>query len=553
MNPENLQSDIAKRLRNLEAHNSNPELQTLALAVCSKDIVQWVNDWVWTYDPRLDGVKTIPMKLFPEQEKFLLWLEEREQSKENGLLEKSRDTGATWLCVAFLVHRWLFSPGFKGSIGSRTEDLVDKLGDPDTIFEKIRAIVENLPKWMLPLGFNRKQHDLFCRLKNPENGAVITGEGGKNLGRGGRSSVYFLDEAAFVEQAEMKERALSQNTRVRIDLSTPNGNGNPFAKKRFSGKTKVFTLHWKSDPRKNAWELVCESDGELLDYGLGGTPPPDPVPAGCRVVYPWYEAEKDRLQDPVTIAQELDIDYTASVGGLAIPAKWVRSAVNLHKRVGLPKSDYVIAGLDVADGGVNESVLVVRRGIVIEAIYSRNESGTTDTANWALDNSLEHSAKYLNYDAPGVGSGIAGHFKARERTKPLGLIASGINTGAAPTDTKWPDGRTAKEKFSNLKAELWWVVRRRFEKTYEFVEEGKQHPLEELISIPDHPTLIQQLSNVKCDQLENGKIVIETKKQLDKRGVASPDHADALILSFAPTRKRVRMAAGGKRDTFTPR
>lgn len=530
---ENSCNVIAQRLQNLEQHNANPELQILALACCSKDIVGWFNDWVWTYDPRLN-VSTIPMILFPRQAEFLLWLEERERLKEDGIGEKSRDMGFTWLCAGFLVHHWLFRQGFKAGIGSRKQKLVDELGDPDSIFEKIRIILRNLPGWMLPVGFNWKIHDNFCKLINPLNGSTITGEAGDEIGRGGRNSVYFVDEAAFLPRAELVDRALSANTNVRVWISTPNGNGNLFARKRFSGNVAVFTMHWKDDPRKNAWKLYRK--GELIDEGPGGSSPPSDIPKECILIYPWYEDEKKRLQDPVSVAQELDIDYTASVEGIIIPANWVRAAVDLCKRVHFPDSSDVVAGLDVADGGNAESVLTIRRGPVVTKIYARKEGGTTDTANWALNTATTAGANLLNYDAIGVGAGIAGTFEVRKRDDDLGLIDVGINVGETPTDALWPNGKTSKEWFVNLKAEAWWMLRTRFERTYEYVELGVEYDLEDLISIPDEPKLISQLSNVLHNRTETGKIMAEKKDQLKKRGVASPDWAESLMLSFIPER-----------------
>jgi hypothetical protein len=57
--------------------------------------------------------------------------------------------GATWICAAFSVHAWIYSDGAIGW-GSRKEQLVDRLGDPSSIFEKIRLIVDYLPSFFLP-------------------------------------------------------------------------------------------------------------------------------------------------------------------------------------------------------------------------------------------------------------------------------------------------------------------------------------------------------------------------------------------------------------------
>ncbi|MCZ7607566.1 MAG: hypothetical protein M5U25_16165 [Planctomycetota bacterium] len=53
--------------------------------------------------------------------------------------------------------------------------------------------------------------------------------------------------------------------------------------------------------------------------------------------------------------------------------------------------------------------------------------------------------------------------------------------------------------------------------------------------------LCMQLSQVRWHRTPAGKIQIETKEQLQKRGVKSPDHADALVLAFAPTAQEIRV------------
>lgn len=457
----------------------------------ASDVIHWCNHWAFTYDPR-ESDPVVPFDLFPKQEEFLRWLSEREAKQQDGLVEKSRDMGATWLCCVYALHGWLFRDGFSAGFGSRKLELVDRIGDLDSIFEKIRFLLYNLPGWMLPHEFKRSEHDNHARLINPANGASITGEGGDNIGRGGRKSIYFVDEAAFLDHAHLVERSLSQTTRVRIDVSTPNGPGNPFARRRFGGKVPVFTLHWKTDPRK----------GEA-----------------------WYQGMKD-AKDAVTVAQEIDIDYTASVDGITIPAAWVRAAVGLK----LPASGPKIGGLDIAEEGKDVTVLVARQGPVVQAIESWSHCNTTETAWRARDEGRRQGLATMNYDCGGVGAGVKGTWLTSETL--LGFCARAVNAGEAPSDARWPDGQSSKQKFLNLRAEMWWRLRRRFEKTYEHVTAGVVHPPEEMISIPDHSQLIAELSQPLSERTESGKIKLESKPDMRRRGVKSPDFADALAHAF---------------------
>lgn len=478
------------------------------LAACAGDVVYWLQNWGWTYDPRRDEAKFLPIEPWPQQIEFLRWLEGREKAKKGGLVEKSRDWGLSYLCCYFAVHRWLFSAGYSVGFGSRKEMYVDRAGDPDSIFEKLRIIIDALPPWMKPKGYDRNQHAPFCKIINPENGSTITGEAGDNIGRGGRKSIYFVDEAAFIERASLIDRSLVGTTECRIDVSTPNGIGNPFYTKRHSGNVPVFVADWRDDPRKND---------------------------------EWAE-EKKREVGPVVFAQEYDRDYSASIEGICIPAAWVKASIGL--KLNYKPAGPQIGGQDIAEEGTDDSVLITGQGPLVNDVVAWGQVTTTQTAYRVVQECRSKVIRRVKYDADGVGTGPKGIWKAmsdndKRLWMPEGPVIEfdGINTGTQPTDAVWPDGRTSKEIFGNLKAEAWWTLRCRFERTFEHVTQGIEHPHEELISIPDDPkfhTLIAQLSVPKVEYNDKGKIVIESKKKLKARGIKSPDHAEALVLLFCP-------------------
>ena len=467
---------------------------------CSRDICHWVNNWCWTYDPRTGfstGVTTLPFDLFPRQEEFLCWLNERERAPEDGLVEKSRDMGVTWLCCAYMLHSWLFRQGFMGGFGSRKLDLVDKIGSPDCIFEKLRFLLRSLPEWMRPRGFNRNRDDCYTKLINPDNGSTIIGEGGDGIGRGGRATIYMMDEAAFLEHPELAESSLAGNTDCRIDISTPNGMGNVFYEKRHGGRVKVFTFHWRQDPRKDD---------------------------------AWYARQKARLL-PRVLAQEVDLDYGASVEGITIPSAWVRAAVDLKL---LPDGELfqqkTVVGMDVGGEGSDLTVLLPRSGPVVGMPLSWSGCNTVETSHRAIKAASDMGAVKVNYDVCGIGAGIKGVWDTLEF--PLGFESYPVNSGDSASDRLWPDGRRSKVMFINLRAELWWLLRCRFERTYEYVVKGEKHDPEDMISIPNHPQLISEISMPLYDYTNKGRIQIESKRDMRRRGVKSPDFADALCLAF---------------------
>ena len=130
----NFKGSIVRRLAYRAKIGSNSKLQALELAYCKHDPVHWFNMWAWTFDPRLlaQGLPAyIPFDLFDRQAQYIHWLQERENNQEQGLVEKSRDMGLSWLNVGYAAHAWLFRPGFVGGFGSRKLELVDTIGDPD--------------------------------------------------------------------------------------------------------------------------------------------------------------------------------------------------------------------------------------------------------------------------------------------------------------------------------------------------------------------------------------------------------------------------------------
>ncbi len=88
--------------------------------------------------------------------------------------------------------------------------------------------------------------------------------------------------------------------------------------------------------------------------------------------------------------------------------------------------------------------------------------------------------------------------------------------------------------FANLKAELWWNLRMRFLRTHDHVENGVPYQEDQMIS------LIDVRDNALCNELtaptffitNNGKIAVESKVDMKRRGIESPNLADALVLSF---------------------
>lgn len=466
---------IKEKIEALEKINKSEHNKQIAKAYYKNRPVEFINDWVTTFDPRLKDNKFIPFILFPRQIEFLNFIDERYNNSENGICEKSRDSGMSWLAMAWSIHKWLYEDGFSAGFGSRKADFVDKIGNPSSILEKGRMLIRYLPDFFLPKGFKEQDHLTYMRFVNPENGATIIGESGDGVGRGGRTSIYFKDESAFYERPELIEASLVANTDVQIDISTPNGSGNPFHQKIISGKIPRFTYHWKDDPRKDE---------------------------------DWKEKKIKEVGD-IIFAQEYDIDYDASLPNICIPAKYIRPCVTLD----IEEDGAIIAGLDVADDGNDKNALAIRKGNKLLHIEEWSGIDVGQTTMKALEICEKLNVEIMNYDSIGVGAGVKSTINM---IKPK-IKCNAISVAESPTNGKYGE-KENKDTFINLRAELWWKMRDRFK--------NKE------ISLLDDNELISELSQPLYFFNEKGKIQIESKKDMRKRGIKSPNKADALLLAF---------------------
>lgn len=69
--------------------------------------------------------------------------------------------------------------------------------------------------------------------------------------------------------------------------------------------------------------------------------------------------------DDVVLAQEVDINYAASVEGVLIPSTWVQAAIDAHKKLQIEPTGDRIGGLDVADEGKDKNSFAARHGVVM--------------------------------------------------------------------------------------------------------------------------------------------------------------------------------------------
>jgi len=461
-----------ERIDRLQRMRKDPAMLDGVKRYYADNPVAFICDLGMTFDPRNveRGIEAIaPFLLFQKQVEFIEWTKARWLAREDGVVEKSRDMGASWLCVAFAAWMWLFKPGTVIGFGSRKMEYVDQLGDPKSLFWKIREFIKLLPIEFRPVGYAEKIHAPSMRILNPENGSSIIGESGTNIGRGNRTSIYFVDEAAFIEQAEAVDAALSQTSNCKIHVSTPNGAGNPFYRKRHGGKFPVFTFAWRDDPRKDK---------------------------------AWYDKQKATL-DPVVLAQEVDLDYTASVANSWIAGTHVRECMGKGP-ADVQAIGPLQCGVDVARFGDDKSCITFRKGRLVYPQIVFGQCDVVDVAGRVKQAILEigEPVSQIAVDTIGIGSGVADMLRRDFRQKVVDVNSS----------IRLSDGQNY-----NMRARMWRDMR-------EYLKNGA--------SLPNDPDLATDLTALQYE-FRGGELLMEAKDNAKKRGIKSPDRADSLALTFA--------------------
>lgn len=231
---------------------------------------------------------------------------------------------------------------------------------------------------------------------------------------------------------------------------------------------------------------------------------------------------------------------------------YILAAVDAHKKLGWEPTGKKTIGFDVADDGEDVNATIESHGNVVLGgmEWPGQEDELLKSCTKVYTRALEFGGS-INWDSIGVGAHAGAKFKELNEARKLNIEYEPFNAGGAVKD---PDKVYMdlphikilnKDHFCNIKAQMWDEVATRFRKTYEMINGEAIHPHDELISLcsksipPDIMNKIKmELSSPRKDQDMTGKFKVESKKDMRKRQVKSPNIADAFIMSMIKAKRR---------------
>jgi len=165
-------------------------------------------------------------------------------------------------------------------------------------------------------------------------------------------------------------------------------------------------------------------------------------------------------------------------------------------------------GVDVAAGGRNWSVVVLRSTNLAKKILKNRDSDTMSLTGNVLNFKKELDVDSDNIFVDKVGVGKGAYDRLAEQLREI----VGVNAGEEPSE---------KTRFANKRAEMYWRAREWI------IQGGKLEKDEDWY----------QLTKIKYKTDSSGRLKIMSKDEMLRNGIDSPDFADAFILTFAKPEK----------------
>jgi hypothetical protein len=430
-------------------------------------------------------------------------LEEQRKTtgKVRAIILKGRQQGMSTYVAARFYHR------VTTNFGQRALIVGHEQKSTDSLFSMVKRYHENNLFPVSTSNTNAKEL-IFDKL---EGGYKLATAGTQDVGRGNTSQVAHLSEFAFWSNAQMHMAGLGNTiadlagTEIVIE-STANGLGNGYHdmwQEAESGRSEFIAIFvpwfWQPEyraPIREDRKLTSEDVDYQQAYGL------DAEQMQWRAnKIATYGAGFEWLFDQEYPASP-SLAFRTSTKNPLISPSLVMAAVNnvtFSERYGS-----LLIGCDPAGEGDDRTAIAFRQGRTVFRVEYHSKLDTMQVAGKLAEYYRTMQPDAIFVDKVGLGAGVY------DRLRELQIPVIGVGAGMQANN---------KERYENKRAEMWFEMQKWF--------------ADAPVRIPNDAALIADLSTLQALPSSNGRCALEKKSELRKRGIRSPDGADALALTFA--------------------
>jgi hypothetical protein len=449
----------------------------------------------------------------PAQAKLHALIEEQKAKtgRVRVIILKARQVGVSTYLAARFYHQTIKRPGI------RTIIIGHEKRASSNLYQMVRRFHDNMPEELRPsTGVSNAEELIFDRI---DSGYLISVASSEGTGRSATAQLLHASEAAFWNDLPIQMASLMQ--------TVPDLDGTEIAVESTANGFNDFHSLWRKAEAGQS-EFLPIFLPWSLDQGYRRKVDPDFVmDAGERELaelhkldveqIAWRRAKISQLGSAEYFAQEYPLTsseaFISSTFDGFIPAELVIKA----RREQVEPYGPIIIGVDPAGMGADRTSIAWRQGHCITKIESRRGLDTMEICGWIQKIIREDNPEKVNIDVGGLGVGI--YDRLIEQGHRPSLV-NAINFGGKPVEPA-PLDETGKPAGgpANRRAEMWSNLKRA-------LEAGR-------FSLPDRDSLQADLVSCAYKFTSDGKLLLESKQDMRKRGVPSPDEADAVALCFA--------------------
>lgn len=426
--------------------------------------------------------------------------------KVRALILKGRQQGCSTYVGARFYHRT------SHSFGLQTFILTHELNATANLYKMAQRYYENTPLSVRPqVSTNNSKELIFGVL---DSGYKIGTAENKSVGRSSTIQLFHGSEVAFWANAEEHAKGILQAIPDAVGTesileSTANGVGNYFhqmwqsAEAGISEYQAIFVpWFWQEEYTKEVNDDFIPTSEEQVLVELYGLTNGQLAWRRNKIVslsVNGTDGEKAFKQEyPCNSVEAFQLTGEDS---------YIDSALVSTARTSQAEGvGPIVLGIDPARFGDDRTAIIFRQGRKAYGLQTYTKKDTMEVVGIAVQLIKEHIPTKVCIDVGGLGAGVV------DRLLELGYrdIVVPVNAGAKPYDAN---------KYYNKRAEMWGELR-------QWLEDA---PCE----LPNDDALHGDICGLKYTVDSNSRLRIESKADAKKRGVRSPDAADALCLSFA--------------------